>query len=255
MTALLASEWTKLRSVRSTPLSLLAAAAVAVLGGLFSATGRAHDYATLSAADKLAFDPVNLSFDGLAFAQLAFGLLGVLAVSSEYTTGQIRTTFTAEPRRRRVLAAKAAITSVVALVVGMVMAFACFFLAQLGLRSAHVDVSLGSPGALRAVLGAGFYLVTLTLLGVGLGALIRHTAGAISAIFALVFVVPIVATNISSWITWPSNWNLWATGNALIATQPPPPGAPSPTLGLLICTAYAVIPLVLALFVINRRDA
>ena len=252
---MLASEWTKLRSVRSTPLSLLAAAAVAVLGGLFSATGRAHDYAALSAADKLAFDPVNLSFDGLAFAQLAFGLLGVLAISSEYTTGQIRTTFTAEPRRRRVLAAKAAVTTAVALIVGQAMAFACFFLAQLGLRSAHVNVSLGSPGALRAVLGAGLYLVALTLLGIGFGALIRHTAGAISTVFALVFVVPIIAANISSWTAWPSKWNLWAAGNALIATQPPAPGAPSPGLGLLICTAYAVVPLVLAVLIINRRDA
>lgn len=254
MTAVLASEWTKLRSVRSTPLSLLAAAGVAVAGGLFSATGRAHDYANLSAADKLAFDPVNLSFDGLAFAQLAFGLLGVLAVSSEYTTGQIRTTFTAVPQRRSVLVAKASITAIVALIIGELLAFACFFVAQLGLRSAHVQVGLGSPGALRAVLGAGLYLVSLTLLGVGLGALIRHTAGAISTVFALVFLLPVVAANISSWVSWPSKWNLWAAGNALISTQPVAHGSPGPTLGLLISAAYAVVPLALAFVLITRRD-
>ncbi|GAB2614231.1 hypothetical protein [Kribbella endophytica] len=255
MLPVLTSEWTKLRSVRSTPLSLLFAAAVSVAGAFFSATGRAADYAGLSNADRLAFDPVNLSFDGLAFAQLAFGVLGVLAISPEYTTGQIRTTFTAVPRRTRVLLAKVSITSVVALVVGTVLAFVCFFVAQAGLRSAHVGVRLGSPGALRAVLGASLYLITLTLLGVGLGALIRHTAGAISALFALVFVLPVVAANLSSWTTWPAKWNLWSAGNALIATRPLGPDAPSPAQGLLICAACAVVPLALALVLITRRDA
>lgn len=255
MISVLTSEWTKLRSVRSTPLSLLAAAAVSVAGALFSATGRAADYSTLSPADKLAFDPVNLSFDGLAFAQLAFGVLGVLAITSEYATGQISTTFTDVPRRTAVLLAKAPVTAAIAVIVGGILAFACFFVAQSGLRSAHVNVSITSPGALRAVLGAMVCLLTLTLLGVGLGAMIRHTAGAISVLFALVFILPVVAANISSWTTWPTKWNLWSAGNALITTQPPAVNAPSPSQGLLICTAYAVVPLVLSLILVTRRDA
>ncbi|WP_427885581.1 ABC transporter permease [Kribbella sp. GL6] len=255
MINVLASEWTKLRSVRSTPLSLLAAAAVSIAGAYVSSTGRAADYAKLSAADKLSFDPVNLSFDGLAFAQLAFGVLGVLAISSEYSTGQIRTTFTVVPRRPVVLAAKAAVTTAIAILVGGVLALTCFFVAQAGLHSAHLGVSLNSPGALRAVLGAGFYLLTLTLLGLGLGALIRHTAGAISTLFALVFILPVVAANLSSWTTWPTKWNLWSAGNALITTQPTAVNAPTPAQGLLICTAYALVPLVLAFAFTLRRDA
>ncbi len=255
MIPVLASEWTKLRSVRSTPLSLLAAAAVSVAGALFSATGRAADYANLSPADKLAFDPVNLSFDGLAFAQLAFGVLGVLAISSEYTTGQIRTTFSAVPRRPAVLFAKAAVTATTAIVIGGIVAFACFFVAQAGLHTKHLDVSLSSPGALRAVLGATAYLLTLTLLGIGLGTLIRHTAGAISVLFALVFIIPVVAANVSSWATWPTKWNLWSAGNALITTHGAPQNAPTLAQGFLICVAYAVVPLLLSVVLVVRRDA
>jgi ABC-2 type transport system permease protein len=251
---MLRSEWTKLRTVRSTPLSLLAAFAVAVAGGLFSATGRAHDYPTWSTAEKAAFDPVNLSFDGLAFAQLAFAVIGVLAISSEYTTGQIRTTFAVTPRRHSVLGAKALVLGVVALVIGELLSLVSFLVAQLGLRSIHLNVSLGDGSALRAVAGAGVYLVALTLLGLGLGAIIRHTAGAVSAVFGLIFVVPLVAANISGWVSWPSKWNLWAAGNAMISTRPPADGAPSPALGLLICAVYALVPLAVAAVLTSRRD-
>jgi ABC-type transport system involved in multi-copper enzyme maturation permease subunit len=255
MTPLLASEWTKLRSVRSTTLGLLAAAAVAVAGGLFSATGRAHDYAAMTVAEKAAFDPVNLSFDGLAFAQLAFGALGVLAISSEYATGQIRTTFAATPHRRTVLAGKTVVVGLVALIVGELLSLATFLVAQLGLRSAQLNVSLGDHHALRAVAGAGVYLAALALVGLGLGAIIRHSAGAISAMFGLVLVLPLLAANLSSWATWPGKWNLWAAGNALIATLPPAAGQPSPALGLVICLAYVVASLGVAVVVISRRDA
>ncbi len=251
---MLLSEWTKLRSLRSTPLSLAAAFAIAVLGGLFSATGRAKDYPTWSAVDKAAFDPVNLSFDGLAFAQLAFGVIGVLAISSEYTTGQIRTTFTATPHRRKVLLGKALVVGAVALAVGELLSLVTFLVAQLGLRSIHLNVALTDHAALRAVAGAGIYLTALTLLGLALGAIIRHTAGAISAIFGLVFVVPLVAANLKDWITWPSNWNLWSAANAVIATRPPTDGAPSPAMGLLVCALYALVPLTFALLLISRRD-
>ncbi|GAA0928693.1 hypothetical protein GCM10009554_10480 [Kribbella koreensis] len=110
----------------------------------------------------------------------------MLAISPEYTTGQIRTTFTVQTRRRLVLAAKAAVLTIVALVVGELMSLVSFLVAQQGLRSAHVNVSLSDGAAQRAVLGAGVYLVALTLLGLGLAAVIRHTAGAISAVYVLV---------------------------------------------------------------------
>jgi ABC-type transport system involved in multi-copper enzyme maturation permease subunit len=252
---MLLSEWTKLRSVRSTPLSLAAAFAIAVLGGYYSAAGRAKDYASWPAVDKAAFDPVNLSFDGLAFAQLAFGVIGVLAISSEYATGQIRTSFTVVPRRRLLLAGKAVVLAAMAVVVGGLTSLVSFLVAQLGLRSAHLNVSLGDGPALRAVAGAAAYLVALTLLGLALGAIIRHTAGAVTTVFGLVFVAPLVAANLSDWISWPSKWNLWAAANALITSRPPADGAPSPGMGLLICAVYVFVPLALAVVLIGRRDA
>src|SRR6516225_4123662 len=129
----LASEWIKLRSVRSTYLVLLFAAAAAVGIGYLVAHAHATHWATMTAAERAAYDPVSDSFTGLGLAQLAFGALGVLAISSEYTTGLIRTTFAAVPRRRAVIAAKAAVIGVISLLVGELIAFATFFAGQWGL--------------------------------------------------------------------------------------------------------------------------
>ena len=118
----LASEWIKLRSVRSTYLTLLFAAAAAVGIGYLVAHAKATHWATMPAAARAAFDPVSDSFTGLGLAQLAFGALGVLVISSEYTTGLIRTTVAAVPRRRAVLAAKAAAVGAVTLLAGELIA-------------------------------------------------------------------------------------------------------------------------------------
>lgn len=147
---LLASEWIKLRSVRSTYLVLLMSAAVAVAVGIFSA-------ATVKAShlDWATFDPVQTSLAGLLVVQLAFGVFGALAITSEHTTGMIRTTFAAVPRRRAVLAAKATVTAAAALVAGEAIAFAAFFAGQLVLSGKHLpgrhlSVTLADPGVLRA---------------------------------------------------------------------------------------------------------
>ena len=178
----LTSEWIKLRSVRSTYLVLLFALAAAVGIGYLVARADATHWATMTAAARAAFDPVSDSFTGLGLAQLAFGVIGVLAISSEYATGLIRTTFGAVPRRRAVLAAKAAVIGVVTLVAGELIAFATFFTGQWALSAGHLQVSLAHPGALRGVLAAGFYLAVMAWVGLGLGALVRHTAGAITAL-------------------------------------------------------------------------
>jgi hypothetical protein len=251
----LSSEWTKLRSLRSTYLTMLIALVIAVAGGMFSAAGRANEWATMTAAQRAEFDPVNLSFDGFAFAQLAFGVLGVLAISSEYATGTIRTTFVAVPRRRAVLAAKAAVVGALTLVLGELFAFAAFFLSQLMLSGKHLDVGLGDHNVLRAVSAAGVYLFALAMVGVGLGAVIRHSAGAISTVISLVFILPLLAAAVSQWTTIPEKWNLWAAGNALITTLPPTPDQPSAGLAVLICASYVVVTLGLASILLTRRDA
>jgi len=173
----LASEWIKLRSVRSTYLTLLVAAVAAIGVGYLVTHSDATHWASMSAAARAAFDPVGDSFAGLGIAQLAFGALGVLAISSEYATGLIRTTFASVPRRRAVIAAKAAVAGVISLLAGELIAFATFFTTQQALSAQHLNVTRADPGALRGVLAAGFYLAVMTWVGLGLGPMRTQSAG------------------------------------------------------------------------------
>ena len=251
----LASEWIKLRSVRSTYLTLLFAAAAAVgVGYLVTHSGATH-WATMSASARSAFDPVGDSFSGLGLAQLAFGALGVLVMTSEYATGLIRTTFAAVPRRRAVLAAKATVVGAVTLVAGEVIAFATFFAGQRALSAHHLDVTLAHPGALRGVLAAGFYLAVTAWVGLGVGALIRHTAGAITAMAGAVFLLPqIVHALPAPWDVRIGKYTLDLAAQQTIA-QHPAPGYFGAGSSFLIVAAYAAAALAAAAFLITRRDA
>ena len=133
------------------------------------------------------FDSTNTSLGGVYIAQIILGTLGALTISSEYTTGMVRATFAAVPQRRAVLAAKALVLAGVTLVLGEVVCFVSFGIFQVLVRNKHIGASLADPGVLRAVSGAGLYLTAVVLLGFGLGATIRHTAGALSAFFGLLF--------------------------------------------------------------------
>ena len=185
--ALLRAEWTKLWSVRSTLWSLLVTIAIIVgLGALFCAARVARaDH--LDPGELTNFDPTGFSLNGIFLAQLAVGVLGVLVMSSEYATGQIRATFGATPQRNLVLAAKVAVFMVVVFVVGLVACFTAFFIGQaiLGGSTRFNNASLGDPGALRAVIGGAMYLSVLGALGIGLGTILRRTAGAIAALVGL----------------------------------------------------------------------
>lgn len=251
----LASEWIKLRSVRSTYLVLLFAAAAAVGIGYLVANAKATHWATMPAAERAAFDPVSDSFTGLGLAQLAFGALGVLAISSEYTTGLIRTGFAAVPRRRAVIAAKAAVVGAITLLAGELIAFATFFTGQWALSAQHLNVSLAHPGALRGVLAAGFYLAAMAWVGLGLGAVIRHTAGAITAMVGVVFLLPTVIHALPApWSTRMGKFTLDGAAQQVIA-QHPHAGYLSVGVSFLIVAAYAVAAITAAAFVITRRDA
>ncbi len=190
----LRSEWTKFRSVRSTFWTL--AATVVVIVGISVAAGfgflaHFHHLAPQRRARELAgFDPTNLSLSGIFLAQLTIGVLGVLVITSEYGTGMVRATFAAVPRRGLVLAAKAIVFALAALVVGMASSFIAFFVGQTILSGDSLQASIGQAGVLRAVIGGGLYLTVLGLLAVGLGAIIRSTAGGIAALVGLVILLP-----------------------------------------------------------------
>jgi ABC-2 type transport system permease protein len=138
----LRSEWIKLRSVRSTYLSLLFAILVAVVLAVVASSSDASNWATMTAQEKALFDPLGDSFTGLIVGELAFGVLGVLAISTEYRTGMIRATLSAVPQRGSVYVAKALVVGVVSLVLGMLLAFGSFFLGQAMLSSKHLEVHL-----------------------------------------------------------------------------------------------------------------
>jgi hypothetical protein len=205
------SEWTKLRTVRST---WIAAVVVVVAGlGLSALVSNieAGRWATLGIVDRAEFDPVRFSQTGEFISQFVVGVLGALIVTSEYATGSIRTTLAAVPRRSTVLAGKAAVVGAAVFVLTEVVAFASFFIGQLVLtahggttlragasivtqvRSATIPVvSITDPGALRAVFLCGIYLTLLTLLAFGMGLMLRHTAGAISLFVGVLLVLPLI---------------------------------------------------------------
>jgi ABC-2 type transport system permease protein len=240
-------EWRKLRSVRSTwwTLAVFAAGMVglAILLGLKAPAHPGPDY-----------DPTNNGFTGLAIGQLALGTLGVLALSTEFTSGSIRATFAAVPRRGLVLAAKAAVLTAVTLVVGEVMAFVSFAAGQAAVPHALVHATLGQPGVLRAVLMAGAYPALIALIGLGLAALIRHTAGAIAAVVGVVFVLPLVLLPFGQHNAAMKFLPEIIGGNSLTAVKPVAASL-SPAAGLGMLCLYAAVALAAGGYAMARRDA
>jgi ABC-2 type transport system permease protein len=243
----LISEWTKLRSVRSTYWALIVAAVVSVAGSALAAL-------TGGKGGPLP-DPVAFSFIGWAeYPVLAVGILGVLTFSSECATGQIRTTFTAVPRRLAVLAAKTAVIAALALVFGEVLAVASFSLTQALLSRHGRGVALSHPGVPGAVLAAGFVLVVVAVTGVGLGAAIRHTAGAI-AVLPVVFYLPLTL------LTLPAPWNhridrftLPFAAYQVVALHPAT-NLLAPALSVLVLIGWPAIILAIAAILVTRRSA
>jgi ABC-2 type transport system permease protein len=251
----LRSEWTKLRSVRSTFWALTVTVVLGVgLGAVISAA-TAHGYARSSASGKLSWDPTGVSLDGVAVAALAIAVLGVLCISSEYSSGMIRTSLTAVPKRGRVLAAKSLVFAAVTFVVGEATTFTAFFVGQ-ALISGHAPhAALGDPGVARAVAGAGLYLTALAVLSVAAGALLRHPAAAIACLMAVLLVLPGIAQALpDSWrnpVTefWPTQagGQLTSVYHSAHTLQPWP--------GFGVMCLFVAIVYAIAWTLLDRRDA
>jgi ABC-2 type transport system permease protein len=274
------AEWTKLWSVRST-MWTLAATGVAVVGLCALSTG------TVSASDIID-DPTRRSLIGVFLGQLIFGVLGVLVMSAEYGTGTIRATLSAVPRRNVVLSAKVLVFGAVAVAVSEILTFSAFGIGQAILSAKHAvgsstaivqraqqlglhvphhlkavlssgSASLGQPGVLRAVVGAGLYLAVLGLLALGLATIIRHTAGAISAFVSVVLVLPLIVqalpTSIGNALAryLPANIGLVMFSTHGVPDHVGPAFSPWTGFGLLVL--YAGVTLVLGGWVLVRRDA
>lgn len=188
----LRSEWTKVRSVRSTMWTLLVTVVGVVGIAVLSTYFTAHNWHSRGLAARLSFDPTGRSLAGLFLGEIALGVLGVLVMSAEYTTGTIRATLSAVPRRRLVLVGKTLVFGVIAIVTSEVITFASFEVGQQLLKGTTPYATLGQPGVLRAVAGSGLVLTVLALFALGLATIIRHTAGSISAYVGLLLVLPLV---------------------------------------------------------------
>lgn len=249
------SEWTKLRSLRSTIFSMLAAVVFIVgLSILVPSVTVAH-WPPHDPGEAAAFDPTSRSLAGIFLAQLAIGVLGVLLITGEYATGMIRATLAAVPSRLPVLWAKAAVFAIVTLVLTLPSVLGAFLIGQSILKAKHLQTGLGDPGVLRAVLGAALYLTVIGLLGLGLGALLRNTAGGISALFGVLFVLPIIVRFLpASWAD-PIDKYLPSTAGEAITHVHTAPGALAPWTGFGLFCGYAAFILALAAIRLRRRDA
>jgi ABC-2 type transport system permease protein len=252
MTTVAQMEWRKLRGVRSTWWIMAAFAAGMV--GLAILVMSHQQYATMSAADRASFDPTNDGFTGMALGQLLLGSLGVLAVTTEFSSGLIRATFAAVPSRPRVLAAKAAVLAVVTLTAGEILSFAAFWAGEAALGARGPHAALGQPGVLRAVLLIGAYPALIALIGLGLGAVIRHTAGAIVAITGVVFVLPLLMHPIAGLHSVQKFLPEQLAENSLGAVKPVADSL-APEAALAVLCGYAAVALAAGAWVLARRDA
>jgi|CZKT01.1.fsa_nt_gi ABC-type transport system involved in multi-copper enzyme maturation permease subunit len=256
---LLVSEWTKIRSVRSTIWSLIAFVVVTVGFTALLTLLTTANWTGPRAADRNAAviaDPVGFVLGaGIGLGQLAICVLGALLMTTEYSTGVIRASLLAVPRRLPMLAAKAVIFAVLIFVLGEIVAFSSFFIGSAILHS-HLPVSLSDPGFARAVFGAGLYLTVLGLFALAIGALLRHTAGAITTVIGVVLVLPILSGLLPG--TWGAHINAYLpeqAGSMITHAHQQSSDLLSPWQGFGVFCVWTAILLVAAGYLLKRRDA
>ena len=248
----LLSEWTKFRSLRSTVSTLLIAVVVMIgLGAMFAA---------ITASQATGFEPgataISTSLTGTFFAQLAVGVLGVLLITGEYSTGMIRSSLTVVPSRLPMLWGKLAVFAGTVFLTMLAASFTSFFVGQALLSGQHLDASLSDPGALRAVFGAALYLTVAGLTATAIGALLRNTAGAITTFVAVFFVFPPLTNLLPTSLTdhfvqyLPSNAGAVLLDGTFGVANPL-----TPWTGFTVMCGYAVVLIGLAAWRLCRVDA
>jgi len=215
----LASEWTKIRSVRSTMWILLALLVLTIGISALGSHGQANNLPTNNGVVAYIHNTRDLEF-GTILGQLVVIVLGALGVASEYSTGMIRTTLSVQPRRGTVYLAKLLVLAAVTLVIGEIIAFVSFFIGQSFFSSQGIQFSLSNTATLMAVIGAGGYLTGCALLAFGLGALFRNTAAGIAVPVAMLLVVDILVNaalpstwqvHIDRYVPMEAGFQMWST--------------------------------------------
>lgn len=250
------SEWIKFRSVRSTLYGIIALISLTVvLGGLIVLLV-ASNYKTFPTQRRLAFDPFSVSMVGLFFAQFVVGVVGAMFITNEYSTSSIRTSLAAVPRRTMFILSKLVVMAATMIVVCEAIVFLAFIIGQAELANGPApSLSLGYPGALRAVILAGVYLVLLAGLGFALGLLLRKTPAAIVVFVVTMLIVPILTDIL------PSNWSgpiqrflPSDLGTGMMSINQAK-GVYPPFGCALILVGYVVALVAIGVYVFNHRDA
>ena len=256
----LRSELTKIRSVRSTYLTLIVLVLAGVGWSVADCAGEAAHWAQTAPQDQASFDATQASVVGLALlGQLVIVVLGALVMTSEYSTGMMRTSLGVMPRRGVLYGAKAAVLTAVTVVIALITSFASFFIGQSLLHSTHAAATLSQPGVLRAVLASAFYIALSGLFAFALGAIVRSTAGAITAAFGLLFLLPQLAKALpSSWYAAMVRW--LPGGNSVGAFTGTNSADAVPHLfsawgEFAVFGGYTAILLIIGALLFSRRDA
>jgi hypothetical protein len=250
------SEWTKFVSLRSTRWSLgvgfLLTIALPIVFGAVTASHWAH----MSAGERAGRNPLDIALAGVNVAQLAIAVLGVLVITGEYSTGMIRSSLIAVPKRLPVLWAKIGVYAVVSFVLTVPAVIIAFFASQAVLSRHHIlQISFGDPGVARSLLGGALYVMLVGIFALGIGAIVRNTAGGIATFAGIFFVIPPLMNIL------PLSWN-----NAISQYLPSEAGRQlfslhqgvhslSPTMGGLLMVGYCALAVAVAAVLLVRRDA
>lgn len=249
------SEWTKLRSVRSTRWSLFAALLLTIGFPVLASFVVGAHWAHMAPQERAHRQPLDIALIGVNVAQLAIGVLGVLVITAEYSTGMIRASFTAAPKRLPVLWAKALVFAATTFVLMLPAVIAAFYASQAILARHHIlQISFTAPGVTRSVIGGALYLTVIGVFALGLGAIVRNTAGGIAVFAAILFVVPPLMNVL------PSSWN-----DAITPYLPSSAGRDVFSLvqdshsigvwpGFALFCGYALLALAIAAVLLRRRD-
>jgi ABC-2 type transport system permease protein len=249
------SEWLKMRTLRSSWLTMVVAIGSMAGIGIVISWSTANDWNHMRPRQQARFNPLDDPLSGFNLAQLAVGVLGVLLVAGEYSTGMIKASLGAVPRRLPVLWAKLGVFTTVTLVTMVPTAIVTFFVSQRLLAAQHIQTTWTAPNVSRAVIGVGLYLTVVAGLGIGLGAIVRNVAGAIAVLVGVLLVLPVIASALPE--TWANRINKWLPSNAgqALMSLRSDTTMLSPWRGFAVFCGYIVATVIAAAVLLKRRDA
>lgn len=251
----LLAEWTKFRSVRSTAWSLGAGILLTIAFPVIFAFVISAHWGQMAPRERASHSPLEVALAGVNVAQLAIAVLGVLVISAEYSTGSIRSTFTAVPKRLPVLWAKLVDYAIVSFVLMVPAVIASFFASQAILaRHDILQISFSAPGVARAMIGGAIYVMLVGVFALALGAIVRNTAGGIATFSGVFFVIPPLMNLLPlSWNNAISEWLPSEAGRQIFSLDHAP-NTLTPLAGGLVFAGYCAVAIALAAVLLRRRD-